>query len=395
MPKSSLKVAGDSELKPGDESQGALVVEGAIVTPPASVDVSQPLAVYLQWLLLGVIALSFLLLRPTELALDALAAAFPKWSQVAGAGAIALFLLAMIERSKRDRRAVGYVLNVLSGLLLLLALRDELLVGQPTSAGWFIVLASASYGAAHLLLFEDWVSGNAGPRFRTAAAAMRDLATLPWFFWFSKAGLTLRAQERQRKADEKYQRDQEHAARLRAEDAAAAAKAERKKNEDKLAANQAAEAAAQAERVAAEERQRADEAKRVAAEAEARRANAELEVQTVRQRSEDLKGQADAAVLNHTRLRAEQMEADRHFLQAAIAAKQAAESADQRRIESARARELLQRAQEALIAASSAGDGLPASAERTERAERPQRATAPVTPPLRNGGNGPTPNART
>jgi hypothetical protein len=387
MEMAKLKVAADAEPKHGPDDGGNAFAEAVMDAPPTNVDVSQPLAVFLQWLLLGVFALSFALLRPTELALDALAGAFPKWSQVAGAGAIALFLLGMIERAKRDRRAVGYVLNVLSGLLLLLALREDLLAGQPTSAGWFIVIAAASYGAAHLLLFEDWVAGNGGPRFRTAAAALRDLATLPWFFWFSKAGLTLRAHDRQRKADERFQRDKEHAERLRAEDAAAAAKAERKRNEDQLAAAQAAERAAQAELLAAEERQKADEAKRVAAEAEARRAAAELEVQSVRQKSEELKVQADAAVLNHTRLRAEKMEADRHFLQAAIAAKQAAEAAEQRRIESARARELLARAQEALIQASSQGDGLPAAAERTEQRSRPAPSPA-------SNGNGQRPAAR-
>jgi hypothetical protein len=307
---------------------------------PARLEVTQPVAVYLQWLLIGLFAGSYALQYPVGALRKILEDAFPSWSQVAGLGAAGAFLLALIERSKRDRKAVGYGFGLLATLFALAAIDRDLLASYSAQAGASAVVAGFLCSALHLLYFEDWVAGRDGPRFRHVAATLRDLATTRWWCWFSKVALAQRARNRHWQGELRERRARAEAARDYAELQAARAEAERKTAENDLVAAQAAEAASRTERVAA-----ADEAKRKAAEAQELRAQAELRVRTARNEIEELNRQAEAAALDRTRLRVEQMEAERRFLEAAMAAKAAAEKAVERGVEAARAQDLLERVQ--------------------------------------------------
>ena len=253
------------------------------------------------------------------------------------------FALSIIERAKRDRKPLGYVLNLCAGALVVLALQDKLLEEYPTQVGWYTVSALAGFGPLYLLFLEDWAAGRSGPHFQTLAATLRDLATGGWWFWFSKTALTLRAREKLLEGARKEREEQERSARKIAEDRAAAAAAERRSSEDSLAAAQAAEAAAAAQRMSATEQQRADEASRRAADAQERRSDSESRSAAARKQIEELSRDAESAALERTRLRAEQIDAERRFLEAAVSAHAAAEIAVQKGVEVSRARQVLER----------------------------------------------------
>jgi hypothetical protein len=309
-----------------------------LVELPVADDLTQPVAVYLGWLMMGVLGITYLWLYPIQYLVEGLSQALPKWSQVLGAGAVVSFVLFAVERSKRDRKTIGYLLNIVTLILAALSLRDDLFARGSTEGGWYAVIAVSLYGLVHLLLLEDWVAGEAGPRFSLLAAAVRDVATVRWWFWFSKAALALRA-ERGRL---RWQRERERAERLSAEDRAGKAAAEQRANEVTLTAVRAAEEAARREADAAAERVRAEKTKRSALEAEALRASAELRVTEARVKIEKLQREAEIAALDRSRLRIEQREAERRFLEAAIAAREAAENAIGRGVEVARAAKLLE-----------------------------------------------------
>ena len=309
---------------------------------PSGMGSTEPLAVYLQWMLLGVILLTAAAVRPAGIGLDALAEAFPLWSHVAGVAAVVFWLLAILERSKRDRKVVGISLHALAGMSVLLSLNPGLLEGVPNRDGWLGLLGVALFAVAHLLLFEDWIAGHAGPRLTTFGQTFRDLATARWWFWASKAAIARRAEAMRR-----IQTLEEKAsARKISEDSAAKAQADRKREEERRRAAEASEAAVRAERAAVEERRKADEEKLQAAQEEEKRVLAELRVAEGRWQTADLNRRADAAKLEQTRLRAEQLEADRLCLEAAVAAQSVAASAEELRVEAAQAAELLKQAQE-------------------------------------------------
>src|SRR4029077_4671336 len=103
---------------------------------PAPITVTQPVAVYLMWLFLGVLAGSYALLYPVRPLMEMLSGGFPKWAQVAGAGAVAAFTLSLIERCKRDRMLVGFGLGGLAAILAGLSLYPDLLVDRAAQPGW-------------------------------------------------------------------------------------------------------------------------------------------------------------------------------------------------------------------------------------------------------------------
>jgi hypothetical protein len=315
---------------------------------PGSVTATEPLAVFLHWLVLGVAGSTFALLYPLSRLVGALSGLLPRWSQVCGGGAIVLVLLALLERTKLDRPRVGAGLGLGAALLTGLALDPELLRGFPVEPGWCALLLGGAVGLAQLLFVEDWVAGRAGPRFRLLALALRDCATLPWWFWFSRRALALRAHDRQWQSRLREQREREWVARKSAEDLAEQLAAEHRAGTERLAAAEAAEGAATAERRAADERRLADEAIQQAAEVASVRANVELKLAQARATTEELNRHAEASALERTRLRREQLEAECRFIEAASAAQVAAANAVECGAEAARAQALLERIQDEL-----------------------------------------------
>jgi hypothetical protein len=316
---------------------------------PGPLHGSQPLAVYLQWSILSALLLLAVLHLPLPLAVQALAEVFPRWDQVAAIAALAMLALGSIERSRRDRSGLLHALHACTGLLLIAALADDVLLpGTSTRPGWFMLLAIVPYAVLHLLILEDWADGRPSPRLAVMSATFRDLATARWWSWASKAALAQRAREGRWREDLRERQVHDEAELRRAQAQAAASAALRKEGEDRLAAAQATEAAARVERTAAIEQQRADDAKRRAAEAEELRRAAELRVAVVRKESEELNRQADAAARDRARLHTEQLDAERRFLEAAMAAQDVAQRAEERRVDSVRARELLDRMRQQL-----------------------------------------------
>jgi len=309
--------------------------------PPHSTDSSEPLGVFALWWLIAVLVGVVGIAWPTTLSIDALAERFPSWSAVFGFGGLAAIALALIERSKRDRKQVGHGFLALTAISIGLALDDRLLADQPTHWGWRIAVASLVYGSCHLLWLDDWIDGRVGPRTHVLWSTLRDLATPRWWAWASKAALVARIQEKQRASELERERQRQTLEREQTEHASALVAAQRKQREDELAASEAAQAHAVAERIAAEEQEKADNATRAAAEAAARRCAAERRVAEVRSQTEALNVQSHEAQLVRARLQAEQIDANRRFLEAAMAARKVAEAAKQRRIEAERARELL------------------------------------------------------
>ena len=318
--------------------------------PPEAPGSVEPLGVYLQWLILGVMGGAFLLQWPLRELLLRLSLHFPDGAHVATVGGVSTILLATLERGKRDRATLGALLNAITAVLLVVAVgARSALVGYGTPEVWLAVLLLPTYGVFHLVCLEDWIEGKAGPRAWRAVASLRDLATSRWWFWSSKVARLQRAREDAERWDIERARATEETARLRAEHQAATAAAERKSAEDRLAAARAKEEAAVAEKQSARERAEADEAVRRAAEVQAERARAEAKVAAARQKAEELGRHADAAALARTQMRGEQLAAAQRVLQTAIAAKDVAARAMEQAVEADRARELLEMAQEELL----------------------------------------------
>jgi hypothetical protein len=336
----------DRESDRRDVDRREAGADAPLADPPGPVTATQPLAVYLHWSVIGMLGGAYALSYPLVSGVDSIARVLPRWSQVFAAAAIAALLLTALERSRRDRKLAGHGLTAAAALFAGLAVvGDGLLGAQSTRPAWAAVLLASLYGLLHIACLEDWVAGRSGPRFQHLANTLRDVATLPWWFWFSKEALVRRSRSKQRRTKMRDERQREATSRRTAEDRAAKALAERKAAEDAFAAATAAEAAAKADHIAKAEQARADEAGRVAAEAADLRAKAELRVGTMRKETEELRRQAEAAALERTRLRAEQLEAERRFLEAAVAAQAAAEKAAEVGVEAVRAQALLERIQ--------------------------------------------------
>jgi hypothetical protein len=325
-------------VEPGSLAQEPLA-------PPSAVELTQPVAVYLQWTLLGSLAIALALLESFDRALARLAQAFPEWSQLAGAASLAALLLAGIERCKRDRARVG--LALLGGAALGVGWMLELAPIGPANprAAWFAVLACAGYGALHLLLLEDWIAGRSGPGFRSFAGALRDMASWRWWFWCSKAASLQRVREQAALSEVRVRQAQDEAVRRGAEQSLAACEAERRTAEQRSAAAAAVAQAAQAERKAALEQQSAADALRELRASEALRVEAEARLAAARKESEELGRLAEDAALDRARLRKQRLEAERHVLQAALAAAESARQAAALDVEAERASALLQLAE--------------------------------------------------